>query len=37
MGLTRREIIKHAGAMGLLGAGGGLAGLARAASERIIA
>ena len=36
MGLTRREVMKHAGALGLLGAGSGLAGLARAASERII-
>ncbi len=35
MGLTRRELMKHAGALGLLGAGG-LSGLARAASERII-
>lgn len=36
MGLTRREVMKHAGALGLLGAGSSLAGLARAASERII-
>lgn len=36
MGLTRREMMKQAGALGLLGAGGGLAGLARAAGERLI-
>src|ERR1700757_4748011 len=34
MSLTRRELIKHAGALGLLGSGG-IGGLA-AASERLI-
>jgi FAD-linked oxidoreductase len=36
MSLSRRELIKYAGALGLLGAGGSLSGLARAAAERII-
>ena len=36
MSLTRRDLIKHAAALGLLGAGGGVAQLAQAASSRII-
>ncbi|MGH8505839.1 MAG: D-arabinono-1,4-lactone oxidase [Stenotrophobium sp.] len=36
MALTRRELIKHAGALGLLGIGGGFSKLVQAAGQRLM-